>query len=300
MDQSEREKRVKKFLGRAVVLLGLIIAAVFVLASGNLWLNENAMVFVGANLDADERLIVDGQISVPWVTTRVRTDDNVGILLLESRLSGTSNRTPWLIYFYGQGGRVADAGSLLRYELFRSAGLNVLAVEYRGYGASEKTQPTEAGVYADARAAWRYITETAGVPASRVVLYGYSLGGGVAVQLAAEMAPAGLITEGAFTSAPALARYHYPWLLTTALMRSRFENLEKARSLALPWLIIHGREDGKVPFTHAEALAGTTGGMRRLVPLGCGHEDALQVEYDRMERALREFVAELFGADSDG
>ncbi|MFH1312369.1 MAG: hypothetical protein ABIJ00_04000, partial [Candidatus Eisenbacteria bacterium] len=74
---------------------------------------------------------------------------------------------PWVIYFHGQEGQVADRWNLARYDLFHSVGLNVLAVEYRGYGASEKTQPTEAGVYADARAAWRYLAKTREVPAKR-------------------------------------------------------------------------------------------------------------------------------------
>ena len=84
----------------------------------------------------------------------------------------------------------------------------MLALESRGYGACEKTQPTEGGLYHDARTARRHLTEVRGVPASRVVLYGYSLGGAVAVQLAGEMSPAGLITEGAFSSAVALVHFH--------------------------------------------------------------------------------------------
>jgi fermentation-respiration switch protein FrsA (DUF1100 family) len=176
----------------------------------------------------------------------------------------------------------------------------VLAVEYRGYGASEKTQPTEAGLYADARAAWRHLTEVRGVPASRAVLYGYSLGGAVAVQLAGEMSPAGLITEGAFSSAAAWVHFHYPWMpaaLAGLVMRNRFESLEKATSLSLPWLLFHGRRDHITPFSHGEALAGTTAGVRRLVPLECGHEDAIEIESDQMERTLKEFVGELFGLD---
>ena len=65
-----RESRMKKPLRRAAMLLGLLVAAVYMLASGYLWLNENAMVFVGADLDADERLIVSGQASIPWERSR--------------------------------------------------------------------------------------------------------------------------------------------------------------------------------------------------------------------------------------
>jgi fermentation-respiration switch protein FrsA (DUF1100 family) len=80
-------------------------------------------------------------------------------------------------------------------------------------------------------------------------------------------------------------------------MRNRFESLEKATSLSLPWLLFHGRRDHITPFSHGEALAGTTAGVRRLVPLECGHEDAIEIESDQMERTLKEFVGELFGLD---
>jgi pimeloyl-ACP methyl ester carboxylesterase len=289
----------KKLLRRIAVSLGLLIAAFYVAALGYLRLNENAGAFVGADLEAEARLTVTGRGAVPWDTVRVTTEDGIGILLLESRLA-EAPEAPWVIYFYGRAGRLADEKGFAMYELFRSVGLSVLAVEYRGYGASEKTQPTEAGIYADARAAWRHLAEVQGVPASRLVLYGYSLGGAVAIQLATEIFPAGLITEGAFASAAAWVHVHYPYLPTAVaglVMRNRFENLEKARSLSLPWLLFHGRRDSITPFSHAEALARSTAGVRRLVPLEAGHEDAVEVEGDRMKSALKEFIGELFGLD---
>ena len=201
----------KKLARRMALALVLLIVAVYVIAFGNILLNEGTLIFVGAEADAAEHLPLIDQGAIPWDTVRVTTEDGVAILVLESRQTA-SPEAPWVIYFYGQEGQLADEKSRAMYNLFRGAGLNVLALEYRGYGASEKTEPTEAGVYADARAAWRYLTRSWGVPANRVVLYGYSLGGGVATQLATEITPAGLITEGAFTSIPAAVRAHYPWL----------------------------------------------------------------------------------------
>jgi pimeloyl-ACP methyl ester carboxylesterase len=286
----------KRVLRRIATALALLVAAVYVLALGNLWLNENALVFAGADLDAEETPILGDQSSTSWGTVRVTTEDGVAILLLEDQQTDSRN-APWVIYFYGQEGQVADDKNLAMYSLFRRAGLNVLAVEYRGYGASEKTKPTEAGVYADARAAWQHLHGTRGVSPGRVVLYGYSLGGGVAIQLATEMKPAGLITEGTFTSMAAAVRAHYPWLPAGLVMRNRFENLAKARSLSTPWLLLHGRPDSKVPIAHAEALAGTTAGPRHLVTLECGHEDAHLVQREQLERALKSFVGELFDLD---
>ena len=287
----------KKLLRRAAILIGLLIIIFYGLALAYLRLQENPNAFIGADLDAESRLTITGQVSVPWDTVRVTTDDGVRILLLESRLAETPD-APWVVYFYGRAGRLADNKGFAMYDLFREAGLNVLALEYRGYGASEKMQPTEGGLYHDARAARRHLTGVRGVPVSRVVLYGYSLGGAVAVQLAGEMFPAGLITEGAFSSAVAWVHFHYPWIpaaLVGLVLQNRFDNLDKATSLSLPWLIFHGRRDDITPFAHAEALAGTTAGVRRLVPLECGHEDAVEVERDQMARALKDFLGGLFG-----
>lgn len=288
-----------RWLRRLAILLGILIAAFYVLALVYFRLNENSIAFIGADLDGEECLTINAQVIVPWDTVRVTTDDGVRILLLEIRLV-EAPEAPWVIYFYGRAGRLADKKGFAMYELFRSVGLNVLAVEYRGYGASEKKQPTEAGVYADARAAWQYLAEIREVPKSRVIFYGFSLGGAIAIQLAMEISPAGLITEGPFTSSLTWASVHYPWMpevLAGLVVRNRFENLEKATSLSLPWLLFHGRRDTITPFSHAEALAGTTAGARYLVPLECGHNDAVEVEGDRMKGALKEFLGELFGLE---
>jgi len=288
-----------RWFRRTAALTGILIAVFYAVALGYFWMNEASIAFIGADLDGDERLVLSSRVSVPWDTVRVTTDDGVRILLLESRLVEAPG-APWVIYFYGRAGRLVDEKSSAMYELFRAVGLNVLAVEYRGYGASEKKQPTEAGVYADARAAWRHLTEARGIRESQVVLYGFSLGGAIAVQLATEISPAGLITEGAFISSLEWGSVHYPWMpkaLAGLVVRNRFENLKKARSLAVPWLLFHGRLDTKTPFTHAESLAGTTAGVRSLVPLECGHNDAVEVESDRMERALKEFLGQLSDLD---
>lgn len=287
-------------LRRVAIYFGLVIVVFYGLALGYLRLNENPNAFIGADFDAPEHLIITGQVSVPWDTVRVTTGDSVRILLLESRLA-EAPEAPWVIYFYGRAGRLADNKGFAMYRLFRDAGLSVLAVEYRGYGASEKTPPSEEGLYADARAAWRHLTEFRAVPARRVILYGYSLGGAVAVQLAGENAPAGLITEGAFSSASGWVHFHYPWMptaLTGLVIQNRFDNLAKASSLTLPWLVFHGRRDSITPFSHAESLAGTTAGIRRLVPLECGHEDAVETARDHMERAFNEFIDQLFDLDT--
>jgi pimeloyl-ACP methyl ester carboxylesterase len=285
-----------KLVKRTAVLLVLLVAAFYLFALTYLRLNESSGAFIGADLSAGEQLTITGEATVPWDTVRITTEDGVRVLLMESELD-ESPAAPWVIYFYGRAGKLADKKGFAMFQLFRELGLNVASVDYRGYGASQKTVPTEAGVYADAGAAWDHLTKTRGVAPDQVVLYGYSLGGAVATELATQTFPAGLITEGAFSSAPAWVHFHYPFqpeALARLVMQNRFENLEKARSLAVPWLILHGRHDEITPISHANALAETTAGPRFLVPLECGHEDAIQLQRDPLESALSEFLGDVF------
>lgn len=289
-----------KLVRRSAVLLILFVAAFYAFALTYLRLNESSGTFIGADLSAEEHLTITGEVTVPWDTVRVTTDDGVRVLLMGSELDESPD-APWVIYFYGRAGKLADNKGFAMFQLFRELGLNVLSVDYRGYGASQKTEPTEVGVYADARATWDHLTKTRGVAPGKVILYGYSLGGAVATELASQTSPAGLITEGAFISAPAWVHFHYPFqpeTLARLVMQNRFENLQKARALAVPWLILHGRHDDITPFSHAEVLAETTAGARHLVPLDCGHEDAIQLQRNRMGSALRDFLGGLFGTNA--
>jgi fermentation-respiration switch protein FrsA (DUF1100 family) len=199
-----------------------------------------------------------------------------------------------MLYFHGNGTVVGSRGNVARYGLLRDVGFNVLAVEYRGYGASAAhAPPSEAGLYADARAAWAYLTQTLGVPPSRVVLYGWSLGSGPAVYLATEHAAGGVITEGAYTQLSDVGQAVYPWLPVALVMRNRFDNLGRAPELNEPWLLLHGRHDTLIPLSHSEALAAAAP-RARLLPLNAGHNDGAMAEPRRTRSALRRFAAELF------
>jgi pimeloyl-ACP methyl ester carboxylesterase len=246
---------------------------------------ETALVFPGAGSGADEWAL-PGDPELDWDSTRVTADDGVPVFLLEARLPGSGSDTPWAIYFHGNGGLVGTPGSIGRYRLLHEAGFNVLAVEFRGYGLSAHVgKPSESGLYADARAAWDYLTTDLRVDPGRIVVYGWSLGSGPATYLAEEFGPFALITEGALTSAPDRAAELYPWVPTRLLMRTRFDNLARARALELPWLLLHARRDVVIPFHHGLALA-EVGREVEMIPLDAGHNDGVLADRDRALEAL--------------
>jgi uncharacterized protein len=151
-----------------------------------------------------------------------------------------------VLFCHGNGGNVAYWSEALR-NLYSQAGVSVLLFDYRGYGRSEGT-PDEAGVLADARAARTWLAQRAGITEQEVVLMGRSLGGAVAVDLAAAQPARALILESTFTSLPDVAAHHYRWLPVRLLIRTRFDSLGKIGNYHGPLLQSHGTADTIVPF----------------------------------------------------
>ena len=149
-----------------------------------------------------------------------------------------------MLYLHGAGRGVY--ASTFRIEHMRELGFSVLAIDYRGFGRSTAELPSEAAVYEDARVAWAWLAATH--PDRPRYLFGHSLGGAIAIQLATEVPDAkGLIVEGTFTSIPELFQsMKWGWLPVTALITQRFDSLAKIDKVKAPLLVVHGSRDGLV------------------------------------------------------
>ena len=168
-----------------------------------------------------------------------------------------------LLYLHGN---YEDLGSIGEYmPHFLHAGYAVFALDYRGYGHSGGS-PREANTCADVRLAYDYLRTKLGVPADRIVIFGYSLGGGPGVELALHQPVAGLVLQGAFTSA-------YRVMTRVSLFPGDvFVNIAKVPHLHCPVLYLHGMDDRTVPFWHGEALyAATTARKMKLFVAGGRH-----------------------------
>ena len=193
-----------------------------------------------------------------------------------------------VLYSHGNG---EDLGMALPgLEALRRAGFAVLAYDYRGYGASEGGPTTSRGVLRDAEAAYRHLVGPLGVHPSRVVVYGYSVGSGPAVHLAARFPVAGLVVENGFVSA-------FRVMTGAALLPfDRFPNLREIRRVRRPVLVIHGADDRVIPAWHGRRLFEAAPGPRdSLWVEGAGHTDVAAVAGPRYVHALQAFAAKVGG-----
>lgn len=191
----------------------------------------------------------------------------------------TARHTLW--FFHGNAEDLGDLEPFLR-EIHRQ-GFAVFAVDYPGYGLSTGT-PSESSIFETTNAASRYLQDTLRVPLARTIVYGRSLGGGPAVELASREPVAGLVLQSAFTSA---YRVMTRWPL---LPFDKFENLRKLPRVACPVLVMHGRRDEVVAFSHGEALfAAAHAPKSHLWVDGAAHNDFLDFAGEGYWQALRKF-----------
>ena len=184
---------------------------------------------------------------------------------------------------HGNAGNVGDR--IPHAALLSAAGFDVLAFDYRGYGRSSG-RPSERGTHYDARAAYGALLRREGVDPARVLYLGESLGGAVALALAVESPPAGLILQSTFTGVRDLARLHYP-VIPRALVPDAYPSLRLIRRLEAPLLVLHGDRDRLVPTMHGDELFAAAPGPKRIESFaGAAHNDLIASAGSRWIRVI--------------
>jgi hypothetical protein len=192
------------------------------------------------------------------------------------------------LYLHGNGDNIAanldDAATL------HDLGLNVLLIDYRGYGLSAG-EPSEPGLYRDAVAAWRYLTDTRQQPPESIVLVGHSLGGAVATWLATQHNPAALVLMSTFTALPDVGAEQYPLLPVRMLSRNHYPTLTRLRAINAPVLITHGRDDPVIPLEHSQQLYAALDDQhpRLFLSLSGEHDSTLAEAAEQHPAAVADF-----------
>jgi alpha-beta hydrolase superfamily lysophospholipase len=217
-------------------------------------------------------------------------------LWLPAEPADGGDKAPVMLYLHGA--RWDVRGSAGRIRRMQALGFSVLAIDYRGFGRSDDGLPSETSALEDARAAWQWLgREHAGVPR---YLFGHSLGGAVAVQLAAQPgegpadAPAGLMLEGTFTSLKdVISGFKWGWLPVGPLLTQRFDSRAAITKVKAPLLVVHGSEDRLIPPSLGKALYDSAKVARKkwVLVAGGSHHSANALG----QAAYRQAVHDLFG-----
>ncbi|OWK46882.1 alpha/beta hydrolase [Fimbriiglobus ruber] len=225
------------------------------------WL-ENRLVFQPTTAETLWNPPPDNRIQDVWLTSRDGNKIHAWFLPHDGKSPDSRGA---VLVSHGNGGNLSDGGDFLLH-LAATLDRAVLIYDYPGYGRSSGS-PSEEGCYAAADAAYDWLTGEQKFPPNRIVLYGGSLGGGVAVDLASRRDHAALVLVCTFTSLPAAAKVHHPWLPCHTLMSNRFDSLSKIGQCRRPVFMTHGTLDDIVPFDQGQQLFAAANEPKQFVPL---------------------------------
>jgi len=195
---------------------------------------------------------------------------------------------PWVIFLHGNASTIASRLNILHYEGLTRLGVNVLAPEYRGYGGVDGV-PTEPGIETDAQTAYDYLRRELRADPRRIIIYGWSLGSAVAVDLASHVQEGAVVLEGAPASIVAIGQQQYPYFPIRLLIRNPFESINKIDRIGSPVLFLHSREDAVVPFAEGRRLFDAAPQPKQFVEVSGGHVYACERD-PQFFPAIRKFL----------
>ncbi len=232
-------------------------------------------------------LATPADIRLSFEDVRIKTEDAVtihGWFIPSPR--GPREGKGTLIFLHGNAGNIGDR--LDKIKIFNGMGLNILIVDYRGYGQSEG-RPTEAGIYKDAVAAYDHLLNRRDVDPKRIIAYGASLGGTAAVDLATKRKLYALIIDSSFTNAVDMAKRIYPFI-PSFLVGIKMDNIGKIKTIAIPKLFIHSKDDEIIPWELGRRLFEAAAEPKKFLEIEGGHNEGYWESQEKFSRGIESFL----------
>ena len=275
---------------RAITTLLAGLALIYVALGVVLYFFQGSMVFL-ANLPGRALDATPADIGLQYEDVGIDTAD--GERLHGWHVPAASSRGT-LLFLHGNAGNISHR--LESIQIFNRLGLDVLIIDYRGYGQSTG-RPSERGTYRDARAAWDYLVGGRGLAPGRIVIFGRSLGGAVgawlASQLSVEQQPAATIIESTFSSGADMARRLYPVYPARLLTRLRFPVTDYTASLNCPVLVVHSRDDEIIPFEMGRAIYAAAPQPKDFIELRGDHNAGFWISREQYAASLDAFLSKI-------
>ncbi|MFC1890649.1 alpha/beta hydrolase [Thermodesulfobacteriota bacterium] len=213
---------------------------------------------------------------------------------LHGWLTAIDSPVATLLFLHGNAGNISHRLDNVR--RLHDEGIRVFIIDYRGFGHSGG-EISEEGLYQDAIGAYRYLSERPDVPPESIAVFGRSLGGAVAIDLAARMRLNALIVESSFTCVADMARHVFPILPVGPLLSSRYDSIGKITRINAPLLVIHGTRDGLIPFEQGRKLFDAAPGPKGFHAVeGGDHNDTYIVGGKPYLERIRSFLESCLGA----
>ena len=215
-----------------------------------------------------------------------KTDDG---LMLHGWFVPSNENKITLLWFHGNAGNLSHR--LENIKLLHELNINVFIFDYRGYGRSEGKLPSEKTIYLDSRAAYEYLIQQKKIPKGKIIFFGRSLGGAIAVEMARELGCRALILESVFTSAEDMAGRMFPFLPVKYFIKTKFNSIEKIKNIACPKLFIHGNRDNVVPFKLGKKLFEAAPEPKEFYEIdGADHNDTYIIGGSEYFKVINQFL----------
>lgn len=282
-----------KLLLRWLLGIGLVVAILYIAACIYLFFQQTRFIFFPSSaIETTPESFNLGyqEVWLPVKTTSGKVERVHGWWIPASQPNALV-----LLYLHGNG--INIGANVAHANRFHQLGFSVLLFDYRGYGRSEGSFPSEATVYQDAAVAWDYLVKERQIQPNQIFIYGHSLGGAVAIDLALKHPDAaGLIVESSFTSIQGIVDYQrvYGIFPVNLILHQRFDSINKVRSLQMPVLFIHGTADWQVPATMSQQLYDAAPEPKQLLLVPqAGHNNTAEMAGYRYFQAVQKFVQQV-------
>ena len=268
---------------RTLVSILTIAISIYLLLALMIYLFQDRMVFL-SNLPGRALEASPGDIGLNYEDVSLTTSD-------DERLHGwyvsAANPRGVLLFFHGNAGNISHRLDSIK--IFHELDLDILIIDYRGYGQSTG-KASEKGTYLDAQAAWDYLVNTRGIPADRIIIFGRSLGGAIGAWLGVQNTPAAVIIESSFSSGVDIARRLYSFLPVHLLTRLQYPVADYAGQLNCPVLVVHSRHDEIIPFSMGQAIYAAVKQEKKFLELRGDHNSGFLISQREYVAGFRDFT----------
>lgn len=262
--------------------------AVYVVVVLAFWIGQDRLIYYPGREPGPPPASTTLDLREEWIDTKDGERIHAWLAIpRRSQAAGSTKLAGGVLVCHGNAGNIASR--LLLAETFGEWGFATLLFDYRGYGGSSG-KPSEEGTYLDAEAAFDRLEILLGDGERRIVAYGESLGGAVAIELALRKKVARVVVEDTFTSLAEIASGLYPWLPVRTFLRQRYDSIAKVGKLTVPLLVIHSPVDDLVPFALGKKLFEAAREPKTFLETGGAHNEGGFLDGEGWRKAVRSFL----------